>query len=68
MPVLEYHLAEGSFTAAQGERLLVESSRFYAEVLKSPIERVRVFIHAHKPHAVAVGGIPVARGAPPAPY
>jgi len=68
MPILEYHLVEGVYSDAQCERLLVESSQFYAEILKSPMDRVRVFIHLHKPAMCATGGVLVSRGGKPAPY
>lgn len=68
MPVLEYHLVEGVYTEAQCEQLLIESSGLYAAVLKSPIDRVRVFIHLHKPTMVATGGVLVSTGGSPAPY
>ena len=68
MPILEFHLAEGQYSDAQCETLLVESSRLYAEILKSPMERVRVVIHEHKPSKVAVAGIPMNRGGPSAPF
>lgn len=67
MPVLEFHLAENAYTDAQCEELLVESSRLYAQVLGSPIDRVRVFIHLHKPTHAATGGVPLSRGGTPAP-
>jgi 4-oxalocrotonate tautomerase len=67
MPVLEFHLAENTYTDAQCDELLVESSKFYAQVLRSPIERVRVFIHLHKPTHAATGGVPLSRGGKPAP-
>lgn len=68
MPVLEYHLAENQYSDDRCERLLVESSRLYAEVLQCPMDRVRVFIHLHKPSMVAVAGIPMIRGGVSAPY
>jgi 4-oxalocrotonate tautomerase len=68
MPVLEYHLVEDQYTDAQCEQLLVESSRFYADVLRSPLDRVRVFIHLHKPAMVATAGVPLSRGGRSAPY
>lgn len=68
MPILEYHLTEGQYTDAQCERLLVESSRLYADILKSPIERVRVVIHLHKPTMVAVAGVPMSKGGKSAPF
>lgn len=67
MPVLEFHLAENTYTDSQCEELLVESSKLYAEVLGSPIERVRVFIHLHRPTLAATGGVPLSRGGKPAP-
>lgn len=68
MPVLTIHLTEGRYSDAQCERLMAETSRLYAEVLRSPIERVRVFVAGYPPQRVAVGGVPVAAGAPDAPY
>jgi 4-oxalocrotonate tautomerase len=67
MPVLEFHLVEGRYSEAQCERLLVESSKLYAEVLQSPLERVRVFIQLYAPHLFATGGVPVSKGGAPAP-
>lgn len=68
MPILEYHLAEGQYPEDKCEQLLIESSKLYAEVLKSPLDRVRVFIHYHRPSAVAVAGIPMSRGGKAAPF
>lgn len=68
MPVLNIQLVEGDYSAEQHERLLIETSRFYAEVLKSPIERVRVFIQLHKPELVAIAGEPASRNGLRAPY
>ncbi len=68
MPIMEIHLAEGAYEDEQLERLSVECSRWYAKVLQSPIERIRVFIHEHRACAMAVDGVPVSRGARPAPY
>lgn len=67
MPVLEFHLVEGQQSAEQCERLLAQSSRLYAEVLKSPLDRVRAFIQLHPPHLFATGGVPVSRGGVAAP-
>lgn len=68
MPIVEFHLAEDQYTDAQCEKLLVESSKLYADVFKSPIDRVRVVIHLHKPCMVAVAGVPMNRGGKSAPY
>ena len=56
MPVLNYHLVDGQYTQAQHERLLLDSSRLFAEVLQCPIDRIRVFIDLHRPELFAVGG------------
>jgi 4-oxalocrotonate tautomerase len=68
MPILEYHLTEGTYTDAQIADLLESSSRLYAQTLESPIERVRVFAHLHAARHVAVGGKLVSDGGTPAPY
>ncbi len=68
MPILTIHLADGCYSDAQCERLLAETSRFYAESLKSPIERVRVFVEAYAAKRIAVGGVSVEAGAEHAPY
>ncbi|NMG43839.1 4-oxalocrotonate tautomerase [Aromatoleum toluvorans] len=56
MPILHFHLVEGQYGAEQHRRLLAESSRFFAEVLRCPLDRVRAFIHLYRPELVAVGG------------
>ena len=68
MPILHFHLVEGQYEAEQHERLLVESSRLFAEVLRCPIDRVRVFIHLFRPELTAVGGVLVSDSAARAPY
>ncbi|GAC1619628.1 MAG: hypothetical protein NVS9B10_00530 [Nevskia sp.] len=68
MPILHFHLAEGAATAAQHERLLVEASRLYADVLKSPIDRVRVFIQLYPKQLIAIAGRPSSENELQAPY
>ncbi len=68
MPILEYHLTDGQYTDAQCEKLLVESSKLYAKILKSPMDRVRVVIHQHKPSMVAVAGVLMNKGGNSAPF
>jgi 4-oxalocrotonate tautomerase len=68
MPVLNIHLVDGQYAHEQHERLLLETSRFFAEVLRCPINRVRVFIELHRADLTAVGGIPVSRESIRAPY
>lgn len=68
MPILEYHLAEGLYSDTQVAQLLETSSRRYADILASPIERVRVFAKFYKPQHVAVGGKLLSAQGSPAPY
>ncbi len=68
MPIVHFHLVEKAYSDEQCEALMVESSRLYAQVLHSPIERVRVFVNLYSKAMVAVGGLVVSRGAQPAPY
>ncbi len=68
MPILEYHLAEGQYSDAQIDELLLASSELYASVLQSPVERVRVFANMHPKRRVAVGGKLMNDGAGAAPY
>jgi phenylpyruvate tautomerase PptA (4-oxalocrotonate tautomerase family) len=64
MPVAHFHLVGGTFTADQGRLLLSEASRCYAEVLDSPVERVRAFIVRYDAQDVAVSGAFHASSAP----
>jgi 4-oxalocrotonate tautomerase len=68
MPILEYHLSSGRHADASIGRLLLESSRLYAAVLESPVERVRVVAQLHAPQHVAVAGRLQSEGGETAPY
>ena len=68
MPILEYHLTEGQHSDDQIAELILASSHLYADVLQSPIERVRVLVHLHRPQHHAVGGRLISEGAGLAPY
>lgn len=68
MPVAHFHLADGTVDRTQQQRLLVEASQCYSQVLGSPMERVRTFIVRYDPAALAVAGEVVADGASAAPY
>jgi 4-oxalocrotonate tautomerase family enzyme len=65
VPVLEVHLVEGDHAPAAIARLLEAASRRYAEVLESPLERIRAYATLHPREHWAVGG---ATGGVPAPY
>lgn len=56
MPVLNYHLVRGQHDPARVEKLLVRSAEFFAEVLRCPVERVRVFATEHEARQYCVGG------------
>ncbi len=68
MPILNVHLVDGLHTPQQHERLLTEMSARYAEVLVSPIERVRAYLTLHRPELWATAGVPAADDPVSAPY
>jgi 4-oxalocrotonate tautomerase family enzyme len=57
MPILEVHLIEGAHAAAQHTELLARMSARYAEVLDSPLERIRAYVTLHRPEHWATGGV-----------
>jgi 4-oxalocrotonate tautomerase len=68
VPIVEFHLVEGLYSAAAQQRLLAEASALYADVLDSPVERIRALITLHVPTLAAVGGETVSRGGDAATY
>jgi len=68
MPIVNFHLVDDRFSDKQCQELLEKSSRLYAEVLESPIERVRAFINTYKPQMIAVAGKVIEDTALAAPY
>lgn len=56
MPIVTFHLAEDAASDAQCAELMAQASQAYAEILESPIERVRVFINFYPAKGLAVGG------------
>lgn len=66
MPVAHLYLTQ--CTDEQQRELLVETSRRYADVLDSPIERVRVFVHRLDPASCAFAGVPADESGATAPY
>ncbi|WP_232665416.1 tautomerase family protein [Pseudonocardia sp. TRM90224] len=57
MPVLEVHLVEGKHASAHLAELLETMSARCAEVLDTPIDRVRAYVTAHAPDRWAAGGV-----------
>lgn len=68
MPLVHFHLVENSANEEQIAVLSEVASHIYADVLESPIERVRVFINFHAAKHMAVGGKQISQGAPAAPF
>lgn len=67
MPVLNLHLVAGQHAPERVERLLVACSALFAEVLRCPVDRIRVFVTEHAPRQMCIGG-QLADQAPPAPF
>ncbi|UIP85908.1 MULTISPECIES: 4-oxalocrotonate tautomerase [Pseudomonadaceae] len=63
MPIVNFHLAQGSASPEQQIELLGEASRLYSQVLASPIDRVRAMISLYPRECFAVAG-EVGRQAP----
>ena len=57
MPILEVHLVEGEHAVAQVAALLERMSTRYAEVLESPLERIRAYVTLHRPEQWTTGGV-----------
>ena len=68
MPIVTFHLTDGVNSTEAMQRLLVESSHLYAEVLDSPMERLRAFANLHPAELVAVAGELVSENPRNAPY
>lgn len=65
MPILEVHVVDGDHSPAQHAQLLELMSRRYAEVLESPLERVRAYVTVHAREHWATAG---ETDGEPAPY
>ena len=67
MPILNIHLVAGQHAPEEVETLLRKCSQRFAEGLRCPIDRVRVFATEHAPRQMCLGG-QMASEAAPAPY
>lgn len=65
MPIVQFHLPEGLADADKQMRLLDRGSRLYADILDSPVDRIRAFLRTYGPTEYATGCIV---GGRPAPY
>lgn len=68
MPLAHFHLADKDVSNEQLEIIAREATQIYAEVLDSPIDRIRIFINLHAPNLVAVGGKLISNGGELSPY
>lgn len=56
MPVVNFHLIEGTYTEDQAARLLTSAAEYYADLLQAPVDRIRCFITRHAPRQMFAGG------------
>ncbi len=68
MPILNIHLVRGQHPAPAVENLLLRSSKAFADGLRCPIDRIRVFVTEHEPRFMCVGGKMVSDSDAVAPY
>lgn len=68
MPILNIHLVRGQYPAPAVENLLLRCSKAFADGLRCPIDRVRVFATEHDPRFMCVGGKMVSDSDAMAPY
>lgn len=68
MPILNIHLVRGQHDAERVAELLKRCSVAFAEGLRCPIDRVRVFATEHDPALYCVGGELVSDSGVQAPY
>lgn len=66
MPVVHFHLS-AEYPSSQIARLLEQAAQRYAQVLESPIDRVRAFAVRYPPGHYVTGGSPASDSAA-APY
>jgi phenylpyruvate tautomerase PptA (4-oxalocrotonate tautomerase family) len=60
MPIVHFHLVEGAHEPERVGALLRRASHRYAEILDSPLQRVRAFAVTYSPGYAAVAGEPAA--------
>lgn len=68
MPIVEYRLIEGQHSSEQIASLLRSSCILFAEVLDSPVERIRAFADEVSPTHAAIGGELVQASGATAPF
>ena len=68
MPIVKFHLADKDISDGQIESVIEQATQIYAEVLDSPVDRIRVFVDLHAPNLIGVGGKLVSKGGKNAPF
>ena len=68
MPIVKFHLVDKDISDEQIEAVVEKATAIYADVLDSPIDRIRVFIELFAPNLVGVGGKLVSKGGKNAPF
>lgn len=68
MPILNIHLVRNQHPEKKIEELLLSCSELFAEGLRCPISRVRVFVTEHLPQHCCIGGNLVRETGVKAPY
>ena len=68
MPIVKFHLADKDISEGQIESVIEQATQIYAEVLDSPVDRIRVFVDLHAPNLIGVGGKLVSKGGKNAPF
>lgn len=68
MPIVTYYLVAGAHSDDAIGDLLTKSCALFAEVLSSPVDRVRAFVQEVRPQVACIGGELVSAGASEAPY
>lgn len=56
MPVMNIHVVAGQHSDEQLAEMIERCAIHYGSVLKSPVERIRVFVSEHRPQAFFVDG------------
>ena len=68
MPLVNFHLTQNDITQDQIDDLIKRASMVYAQALRCPVERIRVFVNLHNNFNVGVAGESVSRNKLNAPY
>lgn len=68
MPIVKFNLVDIDLSDEQIELVVEKATQIYADVLDSPVDRIRVLVNLLAPNLVGVGGKLVSKGARNAPF